>query len=67
MNTKYIFTFVAIIAFFNLTAQNAPQDSTAKRKIPVQAFAAMPVLLGVSIENAFSHDRLVNFTKTMYF
>ncbi len=57
MNTKYVFITVFLLSTFALSAQTAPQDSTAKRKIPVQAFAAMPILLGVNVENAFSHDR----------
>ncbi len=41
----------------NLTAQNAVNDSIIPKKLPVQAFAAMPVLLGISVENAFPHEK----------
>lgn len=57
MNTKYAFILVFILSAFNVIAQQRQQDAVVQRKIPVQAFAAMPVLLGVNIENAFPHDR----------
>jgi hypothetical protein len=54
-----IFCVAAIILAItlDLTAQNATNDSIIPKKLPVQAFAAMPVLLGVSIENAFPHHK----------
>lgn len=57
MNTKYVFILAFFIFTFTLNAQQAQRDSVVQRKVPVQAFTAMPVLLGVSIENAFPHDR----------
>ncbi len=54
----HIFTLAfALISTLNLTAQNAATDSIIPKRIPVQAFAAMPVLLGLSLENAFPHDK----------
>ncbi len=57
MNTKYVFILAFMMATITLDAQTSQQDSTAKKTIPVQVFAAMPVLLGVNVENAFPHDR----------
>jgi hypothetical protein len=57
--TKYFPAAIPSTAtLFNLSAQNAPQDSILLKKLPVQAFAAMPVLLGIGTENAFRRDRL---------
>jgi hypothetical protein len=58
MNNPKCFLIATLCAItFNLTAQNAVIDSIMPKKLPVQAFAAMPVLLGVSIENAFPHEK----------
>ena len=54
---KFFLTAIVYAITFNLAAQNAVNDSIISKKLPVQAFAAMPVLLGVSIENAFPHDK----------
>lgn len=54
---KYVLTIVLILCLFKLTAQQLTTDSITQKRLPVQAFAAMPILLGVSIENAFPHDR----------
>ena len=45
MNTKYAFILVFILSAFNVIAQQRQQDAIVQQKIPVQAFAAMPVLL----------------------
>jgi hypothetical protein len=55
--TKYFMVALLCAVTLNLTAQNAVIDSIIPKKLPVQAFAAMPVLLGVSVENAFPHDK----------
>ena len=58
MNYKKYFLATTLCAMsFNLTAQNAVNDSIIPQKLPVQAFAAMPILLGVSVENDFPHDK----------
>lgn len=56
MNTKYVLILVFFLSTFKVTAQQQ-SDTLPQQKIPVQAFAAMPVLLGVNVENAFPHDR----------
>jgi hypothetical protein len=56
-NLKCFFAGVVCAVTLNLTAQNAVNDSIIPKKLPVQAFAAMPVLLGISIENAFPHEK----------
>ena len=55
-NLKYVFSTILLCAvILKLSAQNTVNDSITTKKIPVQAFAAMPVLLGISVENAFPH------------
>lgn len=54
---NYFLVFIALANSFNLTAQAVANDSTARHKLPVQAFAAMPLLVGFSAENAFSHEK----------
>jgi hypothetical protein len=54
---KYFLTAIICAVALNLPAQNAANDSIAPKRLPVQAFAAMPVLLGISAENAFPHDK----------
>lgn len=57
-HSKHFLAALSTIALaLNLTAQNVATDSAVQKKIPVQAFAAMPVLLGISAENAFPHDK----------
>jgi hypothetical protein len=56
-NPTYCVAAILCAVTLNLPAQNAVNDSIIPKKLPVQAFAAMPVLLGVSIENAFPHDK----------
>ncbi len=56
--TKFLLAAILMLATLNLNAQGLTTDTTiVKKKIPVQAFAAMPVLLGINVENAFAHDR----------
>ena len=55
--TKYFLTTIVFAISLNLTAQNAINDSIVQKRLPVQAFAAMPVLLGVDVENTFPHDK----------
>jgi len=55
--TKFLIATILTLATFNLNAQGLTTDTIVKKKIPVQAFAAMPILLGINVENAFSHDR----------
>jgi hypothetical protein len=60
MNCIKYFSIIIIIVCnitLNLSAQEAVKDSVIHKRLPVQAFAAMPVLLGVGIENAFPHDK----------
>ncbi len=58
MNTpQYFLTAIACALTLNLTAQDAVSDSIIPKKLPVQVFAAMPVLLGMSVENAFPHEK----------
>ena len=56
---KHFVTSICVLIAFSVNAQQISKDTTIqqKRKLPVQAFAAMPILLGVSVENAFAHDR----------
>jgi hypothetical protein len=56
---KPTYFLTAIVFYFalNMTAQNAENDSIISKRLPVQAFAAMPVLLGISVENAFPHEK----------
>lgn len=56
---KHFVTSICVFVAFSASAQQISKDTTIqqKRKLPVQAFAAMPILLGVSVENAFAHDR----------
>jgi hypothetical protein len=53
----YFFAVTFCVCTLNLNAQNPVLDSLSPKKLPVQAFAAMPVLLGISMENAFPHDK----------
>jgi hypothetical protein len=55
--TKYFLTAILCAVILDLSAQNTGNDSIIPKKLPVQAFAAMPVLWGVSIENAFAHEK----------
>jgi hypothetical protein len=55
--TKCFLAAIVCTITLNLSAQNAVNDSIIPKKLPVQAFSAMPVLLGFSIENAFQHDK----------
>jgi hypothetical protein len=58
MNKPQYFLAAIVFAFtLKLAAQNAVNDSINQKKLPVQAFAAMPVLLGVDVENAFPHEK----------
>lgn len=58
MNLSTCFgTVMALAISVNLTAQQAANDSTLQKKLPVQAFAAMPILVGLSAENAFPHEK----------
>ena len=60
MNTikSFLLTSLVLGISLNLNAQNISKDTVPQKQlIPVQAFAAMPVLFGVSVENAFPHDR----------
>ena len=58
MNTPRIILIAMTIAIVGqVHAQLIIKDSLPPKKIPVQAFAAMPVLLGLDIENDFAHDR----------
>ena len=54
---KCLLTAIALVIAPNLTAQDVLNDSTAQKKLPVQAFAAMPILVGLSAENAFPHEK----------
>jgi hypothetical protein len=56
-NLTYCMAAIICAITLNLTAQNVVNDSIIPKKLPVQAFAAMPVLLGISVENAFPHDK----------
>lgn len=55
---KYLLSTAFLAFALTINAQNEiTKDSLTQKKLPVQAFAAMPTLLGVSVENAFPHDR----------
>jgi hypothetical protein len=54
---NYFFTTIALVSSLHLTAQEVANDSTTRHKLPVQAFAAMPLLVGFSAENAFPHEK----------
>ena len=48
---------ITLAISLQVTAQEVANDSTAQQQLPVQAFTAMPVLLGFSAENAFPHEK----------
>ncbi len=54
---KYFLTLIAFLNMLNLAAQTVVGDTIPHQKLPVQAFAAMPVFVGFSAENAFPHER----------
>lgn len=62
---KPLLISLCLFIAFTANAQQMAKDTTVqKRKIPVQAFAAMPILMGLSVENDFAHDRKYEtFTK----
>lgn len=58
MNKFKCFLTIAVMAIaYPLAAQVLKNDSTIQHKLPVQAFVAMPIFVGLSAENAFPHER----------
>lgn len=55
--TKYFFIVIVFANVLNINAQTTVNDSIDQQKLPVQAFAIMPVFVGLSAENAFPHER----------
>ena len=56
-NPKCFLAAIVCAITINLTAQNVVNDSIIPKRLPVQAFSAMPVLIGFSVENAFPHEK----------
>ncbi len=59
MNHLKIIVFLLSLFCLSIVvdAQTIATDTIPQRKLPVQAFAAMPVLFGVHVEHAFSYDK----------
>ncbi|HNL06277.1 MAG TPA: hypothetical protein PKH93_01815 [Chitinophagales bacterium] len=53
----FLSAIITLAISLQVTAQEVANDSTAQQQLPVQAFAAMPVLLGFSAENALPHEK----------